>query len=204
MHMLWVTSIGALAIENWSGSAIDQNQVISALLLHDIGNVIKFELGSSQVKKLYSKQELEKLVIVQKQMIDLYGDNADIANILILKKLRVDKQIIQLLDNHSFDFLPTLLDSENWNEKIVFYSDLRVAPWGIVSVTQRIKNLKERYCHRNPDWNNNSLYKKWLNWSTQLEDQLNQHTKIDLKSLSQHQIEEKVLELSDYQISVEL
>lgn len=204
MHMLWVTSIGALTIENWSGPVIDRDRVISALLLHDIGNLIKFELSSSQAKKLYSKQELKKLVVFQKQMIGFYGDNADIANILILQELQVNKQIIQLLENHSFDYLPTLLDSENWNEKIVFYADLRVAPWGIVSVAQRVKNLRERYCHRNPDWNNNSLYKKWLNWSTQLEDQLNQQTKIDLESIPQNRIEEKVLALSDYKISVEV
>lgn len=204
MHMLWVTSVGASAIENWRGTEINKEDIISVLLLHDIGNVIKFELHSRQAKNIYTEQELEKLLIIQNQMIALYGNNADIANISILKEIGVSEDIIQLLTNHSFDYLPSLLDSENWNEKIVFYADLRVAPLGIVPLKKRVEDLRERYSHRNQLWNDTTTYSNWLSWSKGLEKQLNQQTSIDLEHLTLNDIEQKISDLSTFKISVEV
>jgi len=203
-HMLWVAQIGVETIENWVGPNIDQENIISVLLLHDIGNIIKFELHSNEAKKNYSQRELEKLLPIQKKMIALYGNNADIANISILEEIGVNKDVIQLLTNHSFDYLPTLLDSENWNEKIVFYADLRVAPWGIVPLKKRVENLRDRYSHRNQQWKNKTTYSNWLNWSNKLEKQLNQQTSIDLKHLTLNSDEKKTSELSAFKISIEV
>ncbi len=202
--MLWVAQVGVETIENWTGPNINQENITSVLLLHDIGNMIKFELHSNEAKKIYSHSELEKLLPIQKKMIALYGNNADIANISILKEIGVSEDIIQLLTNHSFDYLPTLLDSENWNEKIVFYADLRVAPWGIVPLKKRVENLRERYSHRNQRWNDKSTFSNWLNWSNKLEKQLNQQTNIDLEHLSLNDVERKISKLLTFNISIEV
>lgn len=43
MHMLRVAACSNLIIDNWSGPEIDKEAIIRVCLLHDMGNIVKYQ-----------------------------------------------------------------------------------------------------------------------------------------------------------------
>ena len=43
-HMIRVTSVGLFILNNWNGEKLNTDTMTTMLLLHDIGNIVKFDL----------------------------------------------------------------------------------------------------------------------------------------------------------------
>lgn len=43
-HMAKVTAVVSIVCDNWEGPKIDKQSTIAAALLHDIGNLVRFDL----------------------------------------------------------------------------------------------------------------------------------------------------------------
>lgn len=211
-HMLMVAALGEHLAENWTSPDIDKEVLIDTLLLHDIGNLVKFDLNSNRSQKMLNKtaspiankQPLQHWQKKQQEMINKYGANADQANLAIIIELKTNPKIKQLLENHSFEELEHSLQTHNWEKKLVFYCDLRFTPSGLASVEERISDLRQRYQQKDEKWNNNDLYNQWLSNSLALEKQLNQHTTLDLRKIKQTDFNNLVIRLADRQIEVEV
>jgi len=213
LHMFWVSALGQKIIDHWVGPKLHQKHTVSALLLHDIGNLVKFELNSSWWLKNMQKIVLEEtnstnflnnLKKAQTQMIKKYGKNSELANVAILKEIGVEKGIIELIEDHSWERLTVALNTENWEEKIVEYCDLRVIPNGLTTVENRMNDLRQRYQHRDSSWADQESFQSRLSLVKQLEDQLEERTNIQLKTITHKEIESLVLPLSNYEIEVEV
>lgn len=44
MHMFRVAGVGELISNNWKGLDISKEDIVAALLIHDIGNIVKFNM----------------------------------------------------------------------------------------------------------------------------------------------------------------
>ncbi len=212
-HMLLVAALGKYVVESWIEPSIDKEIVINTLLLHDIGNLVKFDLDTDWSEQMMTKskylsnQENHTLQYWQKkqqEMISQYGPNADQANETIIKKIINDPKVSQLLENHSFTTLGDCLQSDDWEKKLVFYCDLRVEPQGLTSVEERIEDLRDRYRHRDSNWNDENLFRQWMNSSLELERQLDQHTSLDLRKVRQSDFDQLVRSLADKYLEVEV
>lgn len=143
-HMLRVASVANFIVENWIDDSLDKNKVLAVSLLHDIGNIVKFDFEKNT--DFYSKNEvsIDQLKKIQLEFINKYGNDDDEANVKILSELGLDKELIDIVRNKKFSNCINTSLSENWILKILLYSDLRVLPHGIDDLENRFKDVMDR------------------------------------------------------------
>ena len=93
-HQLGVTAVGAYLMDHWLGTAIDQELVIQTLLLHDMGNIIKFKrpfLGELEAEAGYWEK-------IQDQYFKKYGTDVHLATLAIVNELRLPG-VAKLIDH---------------------------------------------------------------------------------------------------------
>ncbi|MFW6230687.1 MAG: HD domain-containing protein [Nanoarchaeota archaeon] len=152
-HMLRVASVGRCICEHWTGPMIDKDMIAASLLLHDMGNIVKFDFGSDFNKEMLGddEKEIARWKQIQQDTIRRFGDRSHHVNIAIAKDLGVPVRIIELIDSIGFFNAPENAYSLDWEAKIVNYADERVAPWGVVSLKERLGDLTKRYGPKHPE-----------------------------------------------------
>lgn len=137
-HMLKVTKVALFICQHWRGQGIDVELVKKGALLHDLGNIVKFNFARSELWGLRVDHDYWRKV--QKEFFNKYGTDAHKATIKILHELGINGRL-----------LDEVLLGE-WHEPggsleriIVLYADSRVGPFGVVSLEGRIKDLRKRY-----------------------------------------------------------
>lgn len=138
-HQCEVAAVGQYLARHWVGRRIEEEKIILALLVHDMGNIIKFKrpfLGELESQAAYWES-------VQGEFRRLYGDNAHDATIRIVSELGLP-EIVTLLQSmrHVWE------DPESHSSleaQICEYADCCVTPEGIVGFEVRIKDLQSRY-----------------------------------------------------------
>ncbi|MFH2118403.1 MAG: hypothetical protein ABII10_01555, partial [Candidatus Paceibacterota bacterium] len=129
-HMLTVTAVGKFITGHWQGPAIDDQAIISALLVHDLGNLVKFDLTENAeiIDSTLLTDEWRKR---QAQMRQKYGLSSHRATAKMIQELGLSTDIQQLVD--SLDAINICAKiRESWEQQICEYADLRVVPQGVV------------------------------------------------------------------------
>ncbi len=141
-HMLRVAGVGIKILEGWSDE-IDQGLVTKALLLHDMGNLVKFDLS----KNLMPIENIEKWKILQSEWREKYGSDAYQATMKIMDELG-EKEVATILEEEHAGYYAGdtgLIIKQSWPAKILAYADMRVTPAGVVPLVERIADLHSRY-----------------------------------------------------------
>ena len=145
-HMQRVAAFAAKIATNWQGAEpIDKALIIDACLLHDLGNIIKFDfdnfpelLGAEQARIEYWRE-------VKTNMIAKYGNDEDAATCEMIKEIGVSPEVAFIVENWGFKNFTRIEESDNWNWKIAVYSDHRISPSGVVTLKQNLENKQKRY-----------------------------------------------------------
>ena len=141
-HMLRVAAVASMVCDNINES-VKKEDIVKACLLHDMGNIIKFDL--SYFPEFTKIEGLEYWQGVKDEYIKKYGDNEDEAAISILKELNLNENIIRFVSDMRFSLLCEHASSGDLNTKIVHYADSRVGPHGILSYDERMEDGNKRY-----------------------------------------------------------
>jgi hypothetical protein len=142
-HMLRVTAVGQIIIDNLS-IKIDKKAVIDTLLVHDLGNIVKFKLDNEK-DILFPKEQLEYWRRVKDEVIKKYGIDDHGATTAMLRELGVSQHICELTDKMAASKIDTVLKNDDWECKVCLYADLRVGPHGVITLQERIDDLTKRY-----------------------------------------------------------
>ncbi|MGM5480055.1 MAG: HD domain-containing protein [Nanobdellota archaeon] len=187
-HMKQVAAIGKFLCTHLNQD-LDTDCVVAALLLHDLGNVVKFDLDSPLSEQLCSQDEKERLRILQSDLKERYGKNADEATKRMVEKLKVPKKVKWLLENATWLNIEKVRDSNSIELKICAYADYRVSPKGIVSLKKRLHDLRRRY-HDYPHTNSlpEDKVKKRDNAYYDIEKQLFSKTDIKPEDITEENI----------------
>jgi len=146
-HMLRVAAVGSLLVDFLSENiTLDKHVVISDLLLHDMGNILKYDF-SDHIK--FDADELDNLKRIQSNFILKYGNIVHDATTKIARELGVSEDIIFIIENSGSSKVADIVKGENWYRKVCAYADFRVAPYGVVSVNERFDDIVKRYKGRN-------------------------------------------------------
>lgn len=142
LHQLRVASVIYLICKN-STLEIDENIAIQSGLLHDMGNIVKFDLN-------YFPEFSEPLGIeywqkVQNEYFEKYGRDEHEATQKILKELGVNQRVIDIDARMLFGNLCIDRDSDDFELKLLHYADMRVGPFGIMSYEDRMEDARKRY-----------------------------------------------------------
>ncbi len=151
-HMLKVGAVANLILENWKGKKIKKEDCLASALLHDIGNIVKINFKSELTKKMFKKlpkKEIGKYEEIQKEYIKKYGKDAETANIKIVEEIGANKKVIKILKEISLRRKTSILDiiggKKSMEAMICKYSDLRVSPFKVVPLKERLKEASKRY-----------------------------------------------------------
>ena len=145
LHMLRVAAVGKIICDHASIQSIDSNLIIKTLLLHDMGNIIKFNFRNTSMFSPEDSVKIESYKTTQTEFVSKYGSDADVATLQIIKEITSDEQIFELCKNCHGQMAHRYVTGEFWNEKICYYADMRIGLHGILSVDQRFDDLKQRY-----------------------------------------------------------
>lgn len=144
-HMLRVSAVAAYICDHFDGSKIDKSSVISATLLHDMGNIIKFDL--TLYPELLGPKPLTFWEGVQVDFKERYGEDEHVATELIATELGVSERIKELIQAVSYHAAEENVASDDFEKKIAAYADLRVGLHGVITLEERLSDFTKRYAH---------------------------------------------------------
>jgi len=153
-HMYSVAALGSYIANSMTlpPGVIDQDLIVQTLLLHDMGNIVKFNFSEPLIGEDHNRDHWKA---VQEKFIQKYGKDDHKATMSIAQEIGVSKQILRFLQlTADMETALSALKTDN-NFRVMFYADFRVGPTGIVSLDERIDNLIVRYKDRNDHmWSN--------------------------------------------------
>jgi len=164
---------------------VDKDSVIKSCLLHDMGNIIKFNL--SYFPEFNKPEGIEYWQDIQNQYLDKYGKDEHYATLRIADELGVNDYIIELLNSVDPLFIEANKNSSNIDKKICIYADNRVDPNSIVSLDERSLEAKKRY-ENHPhsfDEENRIFFNKNIK---EIEKQIFEHSKIKPEDINNESI----------------
>jgi putative nucleotidyltransferase with HDIG domain len=132
-HLLRVTRVAMLISDGWKNDGLDKELVRKGALVHDLANIVKFKLEEDSPLK--QKQE---------EVIAKYGEADHEATEKMLLELGMDKEVIEMVQRKSFGNAIEIEKSNSWPLKILFYSDMRVVPTGVVDLETRLLDVVTR------------------------------------------------------------
>ncbi len=143
MHMLRVGAVAKLINQSLDES-LDEELLITACVLHDMGNIVKSDF---KVFSDFSGQELEYWEIVKREFLEKYGKDDHEANAKILREIGINEKVVDLVSTNKFELICYLSEIEDVHKKILHYADGRVSPDGVLSYLDRMEEANRRYAH---------------------------------------------------------
>jgi hypothetical protein len=187
--MLRVAAIGEYICDNWRGK-IDKKSVVSALLLHDTGNLLKFDLTKGVELFDESERNIEYWLEVKKSMQQKFGTNEHMVTKNIAFELNVGDRVIQLIENMGSSNLVNTVALSDYELKVVTYSDLRVGPFGCLTVKERFADIINRYKDRGHELSNMERTMERMDKCLVLETQLKEQVTMDLQLITTEMMDE--------------
>ena len=134
-HMLQVAAISSyIWTHRTSDTPLDLKRTITAWLIHDLGNLVKFDFDT--MPNIF-QDDIDIYRDLQKKWHDIYGTDDIQATLAIAKEIWIpSKTMSMIMDTDEYDGIEDLL---------FHYSDRRVWPYGVLSIEQRMQNLRQRY-----------------------------------------------------------
>jgi len=179
--MLWVAEVALFIKNHWHGDEVNWSETIKATLLHDLGNIVKFDftnyshfLGSEIDNINYWKK-------VQKAFIKKYGMDDHTACNKILNELKIDSSIIEIIDKKSFGNSVHISKSNKWEPKLLLYSDIRISPNGIVTMAKRLAEVTKRI----GKYKNSPDLPNLINACEEIEKQIEKQTNIKISKIKE-------------------
>lgn len=142
LHMLRVAAVAQQICDNLEAK-VSQENIITACLFHDMGNIVKFDL--KRFPEFLEPEGLEYWQEVKNETELKYQTNdAHTANLKITKEIGLRREVINLIDKIGFKYVSDSKDS-NLAIQICTYSDMRVGPHGILTLEERLEDGRKRY-----------------------------------------------------------
>jgi hypothetical protein len=151
-HMLSVAGVASLicdAVNAGGKTDVNQDLIVKASLLHDMGNILKFDFTRLDIFDSQDRNRIEELKHNQILFKEKYGSNPDIATLKIVEEVltysgRVEMSILNLIEESHWENLANYLETNRLDILICCYSDMRVGPFGVLTLEERIGDLKIR------------------------------------------------------------
>lgn len=143
-HMFRVARLCLYIDDHWTGRALNNDLIVRGALLHDLGNIVKFNLG--KYPKLFDKDlaRIEYWKDVQKKTIKKYGLNDHEATRKMLEEINISQKLKGIISTKSFGNSLETEKSKDWELKILYYADLRYGPFGILPLKERLDEALPR------------------------------------------------------------
>lgn len=200
MHQLRVAAVGTLLAKAIPGT--DARDVILTCLFHDMGNIIKSQLDV--FPEFLEPEGLEYWQKVKEEYIQKFGDNEHDASVAIARELDLPARVVHMINTIGFSSISDVARTGSMEMRICEYSDMRVGPHGIISLTDRIDDLKRRY---SPGWSREMFAERERSFNekafqlAEMEKQLFKDIKINPEDINDESAVPIIEELRKYALS---
>jgi putative nucleotidyltransferase with HDIG domain len=143
-HMLRVASVSKIICESLQ---IDSKNIITACLLHDIGNIVKFNFDYDQL--VLEPEGRVYWENVKKEFVDKYGSEQYQVTHKIIDELGLEARVKELVESVGFTKAKDILESNDMEKWICCYSDQKVGFSSVMSIEERIDEGFKRYLTNN-------------------------------------------------------
>jgi hypothetical protein len=192
-HMVTVARVALLIKNHWQGPKLDWEMVKKTALLHDLGNIVRFDLDKYSHFLGLEAVRIDYWKGVQMKTIAKYGKDDHQATKKMLDELGTDQKIIKVILNKSFGGSVQLARNNDWPAKILHYADARVMPHGVVTLEERIQDTRERM----PKYANRPDFEDLVAATREIEKQIQEKLDIAVSAINQDsvkKIKENLLE----------
>jgi len=143
-HQLRVAAVAYTITQEFLGPLHDE-ELISACLLHDMGNILKFDL--SVFPEFSEPRGRDYWEGVKEEWRTKYGPDEHAATLAIAREIGVSERTLGYINAIGFSTAVENERSDSFERKIAAYADMRVAPFGIVTLNDRLGDLDRRYAN---------------------------------------------------------
>lgn len=144
LHQLRVAAVARTLAE---ALGADRELVTHAGLLHDMGNIMKTDFTQFPAE-FYGDNGLAYWEQVKADCGDRFGHDEHTATAAIARDIGVSKDIVEIMDAMGFSKAAQISEHGSLELQILEYADQRVAPHGIVSMEERLREGHARYKDR--------------------------------------------------------
>jgi hypothetical protein len=149
---------------------LNTNGVVNVCLFHDMGNIIKFDLN--YFPDFLQPEGLEYWQKVKDEYVEKYGTDEHEATEKICEEIGLTDAELDYLHAIGFSRIKNVLADSSLEQKICLYSDLRVGPYGILSIEDRLIDGRKRYEYRKDRAMGIEAFEEFANALRDLEKQL--------------------------------
>ncbi len=197
LHMLRVAAVSKVICEN-ATVELHTKHIISACLLHDMGNIIKFKLGL--IPKFLEPQGLDYWSRVQEEFKDKYGINEHLASLYIAKEVGASKRTLELIQAIGFTKAMANFHHNDYSKKVCAYSDSRVSPSHILPLRERLKEGRTRYQKMHIPPPEDDVFLTMSNYLVKIERQVFEGCTVKPSYLSDKTVDTEIDKLIQFQI----
>lgn len=130
MHLLRVAAVGGFICDAWRGPTVDRDAIVLALLLHDIGNIVKADYERFPVLFPEDLRDLPYWKAVQQLTRERYGDSDQAVTLAMANELGINGRTLQVLKGKTFVRNVETEQGSDWSVKIAAYSESVLDPVG--------------------------------------------------------------------------
>lgn len=196
LHQFRVAAVAAQICDSLT-VPVDKETVVTACLIHDMGNIIKYDFEHPD---LLEPEGVEYWKKIQKEFADRYGTSEHQASVKIARELGVSDQVVACIESISFKKTVHNAQSDNLEIKIVDYSDLRVTPGGIGSLEDRLEEGRKRYKKRVSYWISDDDREQIYQACYDMQGQVFENSKIKPTDITNDSVAPFIEQLKSYEI----
>ncbi len=152
----------------------------TAALLHDLGNIVKFDFDKYPEFLEEEQAKVELWKGKQKIMCEKYGLDDHQATFKMLDEINNDPRVKEIISMKGFGNLRKIVTSPDKGSKILQYADLRVLPNGVCTIEERINDVIERY----PKYTNLPNFDDLANACRELEQQIQENIDVPTSEIT--------------------
>lgn len=198
-HMLRVAGISQLITDHWTAPGLDTGRLVRAALLHDMGNIIKFDLDNRPELLMEEEPHVKQWKERQQAARQRYGMDEHAMTLAIATEVGADPEVLQLLSGMGFGRNVEVAACDDPHRKILNYADQRVGPFGVLSLHERLEEGNARYRQRRSDADT-SRFLHLRDAALDIEHQIMAHCAITPEAITDDSIAPYVSSLPTYSI----
>lgn len=198
LHQLRAAAVGKLICDNFK-QPVNTKDVLLACLFHDMGNIIKSDL--TYFSDFLKPEGYEYWQGIKNEYIKKYGLDSHEANSTIARKIGLPEGAYQLLAGLGFSKLEKILSEASNEQKVCEYADLRVGPYGILPLEERLNEGRARYVKTHTmraHYDSDDAFRKLTDAAKKLEQQVLSLTSLTPERITDVVVKDIVEELRNY------
>lgn len=143
-HMLRVWAVVDFLEKHWLGEKVDWEMTKKAALLHDLGNMVKFDFDKHPEFLGEEQKNIDFWRKAKEDLVAKYGADDHEATRKMLQDIGIDELLTETILSKSFGRSVATVESDNWPLKILYYADLLTLPSGIGTLEDRMADVRNR------------------------------------------------------------